>query len=366
MSGTGAGREAPLGPSPANQKIAPRRREGNRRRPTPLLVAVSLFAFSGAIHAARIPAGFVDTQEAALQGHFALAETLASRMTRVEPRDPTGYYARVAISQMQLFGCEVAPAPAVLKRHTEEAVRVGGERVRANPNDVWGRYMYALALGSAASTAADEGSFWAAYRTGTEAISQLEEVLRREPGFADARLALGTYRFWRGAATRNWNWLPFLDDTRAQGINDIRRAQRDGATTTHTAAGMLVWALLREQHWNEALVVSSEITRRYPANRAFLTAHAEALTGLRRWNEAASAWTSVLQTYSLEDVSCGGFVQARANRGIALAEAGRCADAIPDLRAALSATVQDGFGRDFKTLNERSRALLARCAGEGR
>lgn len=164
---------------------------------------------------------------------------------------------------------------------------------------------------------------------------------------------------------KNWTWLPFVADTRSKGMREMKRAWNEGATTQNTAPGMIVWALLKDANYHEALAISSEIAARYPANRAFVTARAEALFGLRRWEEAAAAYTQAVELYSTNQFRCPGSVEARAKRGIALAEMGRCSDALPDLRAAVSSPPHAGYGRDFKATQNRARSLLERCLEKG-
>ncbi len=330
-----------------------------------IAVCVLFSALPESVRAVQVPANFVLAQEAALRSDFARAESLAVVMKREQPADPTGDYAMAAIEQMRLFGCEGTMSPAELKRRVQIAVRAGREQVARRPEAIWPRYVFGLSLGLSAVIAADEGSYWHAYRAGTESVEQLEEVLRREPGFSDALLALGAYHYWRGAAMRNWTWLPFIADTRSQGIREMKRAWREGATTQNTAPGMIVWALLKDADYHEALAISSEIAARYPANRAFVTARADALFGLRRWEEAAAAYTQAVGLYSADQFRCPGSVEARAKRGIALAEMGKCSDALPDLRAAVLSPAHVGYGRDFKATKNRARVLLERCLEKG-
>jgi len=323
------------------------------------------FVLLESVRALHVPADFTLAQEAALRSEFSRAESLAVVLKRESPADPTGDYAMAAIEQMRLFGCEGTMSPAELKRRVQIAVRASREQVARTPEEIWPRYVFGLSLGLSAVVAADEGSYWHAYRAGTESVEQLEEVLRREPGFSDALLALGAYHYWRGAAMKNWTWLPFVADTRNQGIREMKRAWNEGATTQHTAPGMIVWALLKDANYHEALAVSNQIAARYPANRAFVTARAEALFGLRRWAEAAAAYTQAIALYSTDQFRCPGSVEARAKRGIALAEMGKCSEALPDLRAAVSSPAHVGYGRDFRPTQNRARALLERCLEKG-
>jgi len=304
----------------------------------------------------------VAAQEASHQGDMGAADSLSRSLISRWPENPTGYYARAALVQIRTMGCQGVLLQKELRENLQKAVETGTERIRQHPEDTWARYILGLALGLEGVLAVREGSLWQAYRKATRSVDELEEVLRRDPSFADAWLPLGTYHFWRGEALKRWVWLPFISDTRAQGIAEMRRAAQEGRTTKVSAQSMLLWALLMTDQYEEALRISGPLVERYPANRSFLWARAEAFKALGRWREAEEAFAAVSRTFGPEYDGCPGPVEIRAKRGMALAELGECERARPLLEAALAYTPPPTDASNFAGIQAEARHYLERCA----
>ena len=302
-----------------------------------------------------------ELQDASFRVDLAAADSICAAMIARWPDDPVGYYGRAVHEQARSLGCEGSRSAAPLDADLEAATERGLVRLRAFPDDVWTRYLVGLALGFQSLRAMERGWPWRAYRLGTRSLDHLYDVLRRDSTFADAWLPIGTYHLWRGVALARWTWLPFVDDTRDQGLHELRRAAREGRITAVSAKSMLVWALQPVGRHGEALALADSLVREYPRNRSFLWARAEALKALGRWDQAEVAFAGVVASFGPEDDACPGLVTVRSTRAMALVELGRCDEARPLLEAALTYRPPDAAARDYDAVRRAARSYLSRC-----
>lgn len=305
----------------------------------------------------------VEAQEASHRGEMAGADSLTQAIIARWPEDPTGYYARAALSRVRALGCQGVWPEEGIAEDLDRAALCARRRLTIAPSDTWTRYILGLVLGLQAVRAVQEGSIWGAYRMASESVDELEETLRQDSTFADAWLPLGTYHFWRGEALKRWVWLPFIKDTRQQGLEELRRAATYGQVTRVSAQSMLVWALLAARRNDEALEVAQPLARTYPANRSFLWAQAEAYRALGRWSQAERAFSNVLATFGPEHDGCPGAVEISAKRGMALVELGECERAKPLLQRAISYELPQAPG-NLPEVKREARRYLERCARE--
>jgi len=333
-----------------------------------LIPALCVLGTAAATRADPAPAdlrarALTEVQEASHRSDRAAADSVARSLVARWPDDPTGYYARAVLSQVRGQGCEDARPLGRPDADLARAATLAEAAVRARPSDVWSRYILGLALGFQSMLAARDGHLWQAWRTSRRSLDELDEVLRRDPTFVDAWLPVGTYHFWVGSAVARWRWLPGIEDTRAQGIAELRRAASRGRMTQLSANSMLVWALLAYDRQAEALRLADSLLVRYPGNRSFLWARVNALLSLRRWTQAEAAATAALETFGPEEADCPGPARLRASRGIALAAMGRCAEARPLLDAALRRKSPAGDGQ-FAALREEATRWVRSCEGK--
>ena len=78
----------------------------------------------------------------------------------------------------------------------DAAIEVGEAAIDRNPDDLSARFFVGGAYGYKARYLALQEKWWPAYRTGRRGVKQLEEVVKRDPDFADAYLGLGIYHYY--------------------------------------------------------------------------------------------------------------------------------------------------------------------------
>ena len=303
----------------------------------------------------------VETQELSLAGKLSEADSLVEEMIRRWPDDATGYYSRAIQRRVRTSGCIGRTPEDDLFADVDTAINRARARIEKDPDDDWSRYMLALSLGMDAAIKAQYGHLWSAWRTSERSLDRFEEVRERAPRFEDIWLPLGTYHFWRGEVLKNWAWLPFIDDTREQGLTEVRHAVSHGSLTRSSGYNVLAWTLVHGGHYDEAVTLTDSMLSIYPDARTFRWSRAEALLGAGRWEEARDAFQWVAESFDPGDHGCAGWVTVRAKRAMALVELGDCAGAREDLRRVPAFSPTEPYRRRFDELREQAETYLKRC-----
>lgn len=153
-----------------------------------------------------------------------------------------------------------------------------------------------------------EGSIqaWRAYHAGRReawpgalkaglSASRTWEALREDcPGWADLELGIGNLRFWTSVKLRRLDWLPFIEDRRAEGLAMVERARRQGRYSPWLPAANLCWIYLELQRPDSTLSICRQALARFPGSRLFLFPKAEALEAQGRWREADAVYGEIL------------------------------------------------------------------------
>ena len=303
-------------------------------------------------------------QRASHRGDTATADSLVCVLITRWPESPVGYYARAVQFQVKALGCEGMRDEAAFREDVATAIRVARTIADERPDDAVNRYFLGLSLGMEAVTAARGGNVWRAWRSSSGSMDEFRHALERDSSLVDAWLPIGAYHFWRGQALKGWAWLPFIEDTREQGLSEMRRAADEGTLTRISARSMLLWALLAAERPVEALSLADSLVADFPRNRSFRWARAEALRDLGTWADAADDYQRVADTFPPEDFACPGYVELRTKEALMLAELGRCDEALPALERCLEYTPPEAVGDEFEELKEEARQAIRRCRGE--
>ena len=305
-------------------------------------------------------------QEASHRAEGQRADSLVEYVISRWPDSPVGYYARTVRFQVKTQGCVDILDADRFQRDLQSAIDLATARLETHPDDPWNRYILGMSLGMDAVAAARNGHIWNAWRTARRSMGHLEAVLEADNTMTDAWLPIGAYHFWRGEALKKWAWLPFIEDTREQGLTEVRRAAQGGRLTRVSARSMLLWAYLALEQPEETLALADSLRADYPQNRSFMWARAEALYALNRWEEAAEAFGLVIAAFGSEQHHCPGYIGLRTEQAMALVELGRCTEALPVLRECAEYAPPEQVTDEFAELREEIETYISRCEQENR
>jgi len=99
-----------------------------------------------------------------------------------------------------------------------------------------------------------------------EAIGHVNQVREHAPNFVDLALADGMYNYWRTVVTMNSKLLPDFGDHRAEGIEQMRKVEREGIFLSAPTTLAMVFTWQEESNMKEALTSCVKNYRRYPHN----------------------------------------------------------------------------------------------------
>lgn len=135
------------------------------------------------------------------------------------------------------------------------------------------------------------GSLITAVKRGFAARDSYELGLSCDSSFADNKIGLGAFRYWKSSKGGSFfRWLGVISDERQQGLQMIQQGIAHSQISTEGGRSALVWILMNEKRYREALELAQELTETYPEGATFLWPQAECY---RRLNEYQPA----LETY---------------------------------------------------------------------
>jgi len=157
----------------------------------------------------------------------------------------------------------------------DAALRAAQKRLSANPDDAEALYARGVTLGLRATYAALVDKAWfAALRSAVAARHDHERVLELDPGFADAKTAVGVHNYIGGSlpfAVKVAVSLMGLSGSKSKGIQLLYEGAAAKGETSADARVALCLFLRREQRFEEALSVARSLIVDHPRNFLFAT-----------------------------------------------------------------------------------------------
>jgi hypothetical protein len=210
----------------------------------------------------------------------------------------TTYYARDSFLTTKR---EINVPPAVRARIEELVNRSEGlcdAELKANPKDANAYFArgYAKGMHAAFITLVDH-SFAAAARQGYSARNDSEQALKIDPGYADARMAVGIQQF---AVASLPGWVRLIvgimgvGGNKEKGLAEIKEAVAHGVVTSVESRTILSLFLRHDARYPEALVVQRGLAEQYPHDYLFRLEVANLLKDEGHGLEAIAEYHKVL------------------------------------------------------------------------
>ena len=222
------------------------------------------------------------------------AEELSKRMIAEAPDDPAGYanlartYWNEQLAGERLLTIDRFAAsgffsespryrvkidPAAEKRFREaceEAIARGKKRLDQNPNDLAARYWLGVAYQNLGSYDFSlRRRWWSSFQHGEKTLRLHREILRREPDFADALLAIGVSNYVAAVVPWQVKWLTTLlgyRGSRERGKQELEDVARRGVLARDDARTVLCLLYTRDKQHDKVLQKLAELLERYPEN----------------------------------------------------------------------------------------------------
>ena len=212
-----------------------------------------------------------------LQQRYPEARRLFQTVVRNWPSHPSGYLFLAAVMQAECSDYDLWLNRSTHDSLLEMATARAEQMIARQKGDPWGYYYAGTASAYRSFSESEEGNWYSALKEGIGSAGMFEEALACEASFRHAMSGLGTYYYWRSRKTDFLNWLPFIKDKRSEAISMLRNAAQNSVYESSVAVSSLMWILIEEGRYREAVEWADRILLRYPDNRSVLwgvlTAH---------------------------------------------------------------------------------------------
>jgi tetratricopeptide (TPR) repeat protein len=251
--------------------------------------------------------------------------------------------------------------------HLDTAIQLAQDEVSAKPNDPDSYFILGSAYGYRASFRGQHCAWWGAVRDGGRSASNLSKALALDSSMYDAYLGLGAYHYWKSAKCKNFAWLPFISDRRAQGVSEVQTAGRLGCISRIAALRSLSVIYLNESRWADAKDLADSVLGATPGDAGSLMHVARASVETRRWDEAEAAIRALRQSWNDGAYSdpCGiteaDYLEARTRWG-----SGDKAGALKLVNSILTASDSCGGNSFYDQTRDNTEALMSQLKSKAK
>lgn len=179
-----------------------------------------------------------------------------------------------------------------------KAQAVAQERLKSDPSDQDAMYWAGVTHGTRATYHfALRKEYMPALHEATEAYKYHRDLLKLNPRFVDAYLIVGMNNYVVGSLPWYIKVLAALtgrSGNRAEGLQQVKRAEKEGHFAREDAQLMLAVLYQREKRYAEALALYQEMAHSYPRNYVLQYELGSLLGLLNDWHSAALSYDSML------------------------------------------------------------------------
>jgi tetratricopeptide (TPR) repeat protein len=225
---------------------------------------------------------------------FENAKNIYNGIIEKYPGEPIGYFYMAAVLQSEMLDREDFTHNEEFEDFVEKCVQKSTSLQNQRKQDPWllfyegNAYLYQSFLKSKL------GKWWGAYRDAGKGVNRLERALEIDSTFYDAKLGIGSYKYWKSTKIQFITWLPFIADEREAGIRMVREAIEGGEYSKLIGRDQLAWILLDADRLEEAKKYALQNYNAYPQSRFFQWTLVEVLYRLRDWDRAYWVYDSLL------------------------------------------------------------------------
>lgn len=215
------------------------------------------------------------------------AEKVFNRLEQTRKDIPLGKIYLAAVSIAKSYDFEQPFDNEYISGKLDGAKKIAERLLEKDEDNIWNKYYYALTQGYSAYYDALQESWLDAFSTGLSSVSAFEDCLEMDKNFYEAKIAIGSYKFWKSSKTEFINWLPFIDDEKDLGIKYLKEAIKYSGYNSHLAIHSLIWIYIEQKDFESAIKLAHSALKLYPDSRIFKW-------GLARAYESIDANKSIL------------------------------------------------------------------------
>lgn len=197
------------------------------------------------------------------------AEKVFKRLDQTRKDLPLGKIYLAAVSIAKSYDYEQPFDDKYISGKLESAKKISERLLEKDEHNIWNKYYYALSQGYIAYYDALRESWLNAFSTGLSSVSDFEDCLEIDKNFYEAKIAIGSYKFWKSNKTEFINWLPFIDDEKDLGIKYLKEAVKYSGYNSHLAIHSLIWIYIEQKDFDSAIKLAQTALNDYPESRIF-------------------------------------------------------------------------------------------------
>lgn len=229
-----------------------------------------------------------------LKQEYASADSVFRVIEREFPSHPSGYLYQAAVLQSNAMDYEAE----LDVTHFDSLISFGKEKaedlIRKESSSPWGHFFLGTALGYDSYARVYRREWFGGVTKGLSSVSEFKKALEKDSTCYDAWVGIGTYYYWKSRKTEFLHWLPFVNDSRQEGISLLERSVRQGVYNKFAALSALISIYIDAKNFEAAERCATTGLKSYPLNRTFLWGLATATHRGGKLEQAAQAYRNLL------------------------------------------------------------------------
>lgn len=269
-----------------------------------LLCSVLTVILSAGI--ARANDWIMETIELTINTRFDEAEAIINQRLSEGDSSLAVYFYHVSILNSKMTHLENNHDEQAFKKAIEKVI-LGADIQLASTASVSDQelariYFYrGSAFGFLAYWQGKAGNWFQALENGLTSIADLEKAVELDSTLYDAYLGIGVYKYWRSTKLKFMLWLPFITDSREEGIALIKKAIQKGRYSAGMGMHQLIYILLDSGRFQEVIPYAEEVVKRYPQSQFMWWANAHTYFKSRDYKSAIRSYLQLLTLIEEDD-----------------------------------------------------------------
>jgi tetratricopeptide (TPR) repeat protein len=202
--------------------------------------------------------------------NYAHAKSTFQHLTNSYPKLPLGNVYLVATEIARAYDYEEPYNKDYITENLDTAETKTKNLLDKDSGNLWFIYFKALNEGYYAYYQVLQKNWLSAFSNGVDAVRDFEKCLNIDPEFYEAKIAIGSYQYWRSRKTEFLKWLPFIKDETELGISNLQIAVDHASYHRYSAINSLLWIYIDQKKYQEAIDLAVKTLKQYPGSRFFM------------------------------------------------------------------------------------------------
>jgi tetratricopeptide (TPR) repeat protein len=202
--------------------------------------------------------------------NYARAKSTFRHLTNSYPKLPLGNVYLVATEIARAYDYEEPYNKDYITENLDTAEIKTKNLLDKDGGNLWFIYFKALNEGYYAYYQVLQKNWLSAFSNGVDAVRDFEKCLNIDPEFYEAKIAIGSYQYWRSRKTEFLKWLPFIKDETELGISNLQIAVDHASYHRYSAINSLLWIYIDQKKYQEAINLAEKTLKQYPGSRFFM------------------------------------------------------------------------------------------------